>query len=77
MNQQRHSGYVVGNTVTDHGVYWTVRVKDPSSSHNGRKLKVVPQESTTLVAGLNVNFLIGTFGPEGKAIEKAFDIKTA
>ncbi len=76
---QRHNGFVVGKTTIDHRQYWTVRVKDGDSSYNGKKIKVLTlQEGLTLVAGLNVTFLVGTVdGPDETKVEKAFDVRIA
>lgn len=74
----RHNGYVVGqnNSGSKGQPYWTVRVKDPESPHNGKKFPVVStREGITLAQGLNVNFVIGSVdGENGQKVMKAVDV---
>ncbi|HSI21262.1 MAG TPA: hypothetical protein VLA04_06290 [Verrucomicrobiae bacterium] len=62
MDQQRHTGFVIGYTThSGKPPVWKVRVKDETSPQNGAKLTVASiRDNIALSKGLNVNFLIGS-----------------
>lgn len=78
-SQKRHHGFVVGSSSSGSAKVWSVRVKDPSSSRNGKKLKVAStHDDIALARGLNVHFLIGSVdGPTGEETERAVDVALA
>lgn len=78
MEIRRHKGYVMG---FDNGARgkrtWKVRVKDPTSPHDGKKFVVASTHGNLeLAQGLNVNFAIGTVDDEeGQKVERAVDVR--
>lgn len=75
---KRHHGFVIGSDSTPGGqVVWKVRVRDPGSPYDGRKLIVASvYERLALARGLNVNFAIGTVDDNrsGKSL-RAVDVR--
>lgn len=74
---QRHRGFVCGSNISsDQHMVWSVRVKDPESNHNGKRLVVASvHDGLELARGLNVHFAIGTIdGPKGEKIMRAVDV---
>lgn len=77
MSNQRHKGYVLGSDIGSEGrQVWKVRVKDPTSSHDGQKIVVASvRGGLELARGLNINFAIGTMDdPTGTKVLRAVDI---
>lgn len=74
----RHHGFVAGSDPGPKGqTVWKVRVKDPSSDYNGRKLVVASvQGDLQLARGLNVHFAIGTIDDQsGTKVPRAVDVR--
>ncbi len=77
MNPKRTNGFVVGFDTPSKGrTVWKVRVKDPTSSHDGQKLIVASvRGGLELARGLNVHFAIGTIDdPAGAKVLRAVDV---
>lgn len=77
MDSRRHKGFVIGSDNAQKGqVVWKVRVKDPTSPHDGQKLVVASvQGGMELARGLNVYFAIGTIDdPSGTKVLRAVDV---
>lgn len=77
MTPRRHKGYVLGSDAAPEGRYvWKVRVKDPTSPHDGQKIVVASiRGGLELARGLNVNFAIGTMDDTaGVKVLRAVDI---
>lgn len=75
---QRLKGFVVGcdaNQARCKNIC-KVRVKDPSSSHDGQKLIVASvRDGLELAQGLNVNFVLGTIDDtSGTPVLRAVDV---
>ncbi len=77
MIEKRHQGYVVGADPASRATLWKVRVKDTTSTYDGRKFIVASvHENIALARGLNVTFLIGTVDDEnGTKVERAVDVR--
>lgn len=74
---QRLKGYVVGcDTNQADRKICKVRVKDPSSPHDGAKFIVASvRNELELAQGLNVNFVLGTIDdPSGTPVFRAVDV---
>jgi len=75
---QRLKGYVVGCDArqTDGKSVCKVRVKDPSSPHDGQKYIVASvRNGLELAQGLNVNFVLGTIDDSsGTPVFRAVDV---
>lgn len=77
MNSKRTKGFVVGFDTAPKGQsVWKVRVKDPTSPHDGQKLVVASvRGGLELARGLNVHFAIGTIDdPSGTKVLRAVDV---
>jgi hypothetical protein len=77
MDSRRHTGFVVGSDNALEGrTVWKVRVKDPTSPHDGQKLVVASvRGGMELARGLNVNFAIGTIDDQsGTKVLRAVDV---
>lgn len=76
--QTRHKGFVASShKPSGKPTAYTVRVKDESSPHNGKKLPVASiHDDLALSRGLNVNFCIGSMdGQREEIIHCAVDIQ--
>src|SRR3989344_618422 len=70
-DSKRHRGFVIGSdTTSKQREIWKVRVKDPTSPHDGEKLVVASvRGGLELARGLNVHFVIGTMDdPSGAKV---------
>lgn len=74
---QRHRGFVAGSQVQDGRVLWTVRVKDNTSPHNGKRFTVASvHEGQMLARGLNVDFVVGSVDDlSGHRVPRAVDVR--
>ena len=63
MEVKRHKGYVVSCDFDGNKVAWKIKVKDPTSPYNSRKLPVSSvRKGQELVTGLDVSFQVGRIG---------------
>jgi len=68
---------VIGSDLTPNKqVVWKVRVKDPTSSHDGEKIVVASvRGELELARGLNVHFAVGTIDDQsGAKVPRAVDV---
>lgn len=76
---RRVNGYVVGCDLAQSSekLVCRVRVKDPTSPHDGQKFTVASVHGgIELAQGLNVTFVLGTIdGPAGEKVTRAVDVR--
>lgn len=73
---KRIKGYVVGYDIKSGEVLWTVKVKDPESTHNDQKFQVASLHPGTMVTrpGSDVTFRVQAFGSEQEKVLRAVDV---
>lgn len=73
---KRHKGFVIGSDRSANGLVWKVRIKDPTSDYDGKKLIVASvHDEITLAKGLNVSFIIGTIDGREAKEKRAVDVR--
>jgi len=84
LSSQRVKGFVIGANQGEAGnTIWKIRVRDPGSSFDGKKLPVASvRGNIELAKGLNVSFLIGTVDdqehhPAYRAVDVQLELPSA
>jgi hypothetical protein len=75
MEEKRCKGYVIGSDLKEDGnKIWKVKVTDKESELDGKKLIVASVHGgVELSNALNVEFLVGSVGPEKRSL-RAVDV---